>query len=348
MLADLLPSFAINHDVTLIVNKNVENHFSKSIAQSGVNIVSLEINHPYNPISIFKLSRYFKKYDVVHVHLFPSLYWAALAGCVVRTQLVFTEHNTHNKRRNLWWCRPLEQWVYKRYSKIISISELTQRNLMKWLRASNDDSRFVVVNNGINLMDFSHTESHKDYPHTLIMVARFAPAKDQATIIRAMKLLEEDVHLILVGDGSSKKACMELAHSLQVDKRVHFVGNQSNVSTWLSKSDIGIQSSIWEGFGLTAVEMMASGLPVIATDVDGLREVVNDAGLLFPVGDEIVLAEQIRNLLYDEKYYIMVSKRCEERSRLYDISKMSDSYLEIYDHIMKHHHVDAPSDNLGG
>lgn len=118
------------------------------------------------------------------------------------------------------------------------------------------------------------------------MVARFAPSKDQATIIRALLLLDKDVRVRFVGDGETRPECERLAKELGVEDRVDFMGMQSKIPQLIAESYIGIQSSNWEGFGLTAVEMMACGKPVIATNVDGLKQVVEGTGLLFPVGDE--------------------------------------------------------------
>lgn len=330
LLADLLP--IINHevDVTLLVSKRVDNAFIQTIENAGVKIISIEYDKIHSPLNIIKVARYLKNYDVIHVHLFPSLYWVALANIFYGKPLVYTEHSTYNQRRTKWYWRGLEKWIYGRYEKIISISALTQRNLMTWLQAKHNDKRFVVINNGINVKLFSTNEASHEYSKTLIMIGRFSPAKDQATIIKAMALLKDDIHLILVGNGRGIEECKSLACQLKVDNRVHFVGTQSDVSAWIAKADVGIQSSKWEGFGLAAVEMMAGGLPVVATDVDGLREVVQGAGILFPVGNYQILADIINHLLADKRYYDDIKAKCLERSMQYDIHVMADAYMNVY------------------
>ena len=116
--------------------------------------------------------------------------------------------------------------------------------------------------------------------------------------------------------------------------RILFTGNQSDVNTWIAKANVGIQSSNWEGFGLTAVELMAAGKPVVATDVEGLRQVVEGAGLLFPVGDEECLAAMVTRLLEDESYYKQIAERCSERAKMYDIHVTVEKYLGIYNEII--------------
>lgn len=330
LMADLLPLMKKEHDVTILVNKHVDSVFERTIIECGVKIISMNQPNLFSITNLFSLIKLIKGYDVVHVHLFPSLYWVALAVFFVKTNLVYTEHNTSNRRRGKWYFRPIERFIYSRYRRIISISDQTQEALMTWLGARKDDKRFVVINNGINISAFKNVEKEIIYPHTLIMVARFAPAKDQKTIIRAVALLDKDVHVIFVGDGESLEDCKSLAQELNVDERVHFVGMQSNVPSWLAKANIGIQSSFWEGFGLTAVEMMAAGLPVIATDVDGVKQVVEGAGLLFPVGDYVKLADIVSRLITESDFYELHSKKCIERAKQYDIFNMMNSYLEVY------------------
>ena len=98
----------------------------------------------------------------------------------------------------------------------------------------------------------------------------------------------------------------------------------------VASSYIGIQSSQWEGFGLTAVELMAAGKPVIATNVDGLKQVVEGAGEIFNVGNASDLAARVNYLLKDYEYYQKVAKKCVQRAMEYDIAVMSEEYLALY------------------
>lgn len=334
LLSDILPLMAKGNAVTLLVNKDFDNDFSKKVRDAGVKIVSMQCTDPYRLKNIFLLMKMMKGYDIVHVHLFPSLYWAALASLFTRVNLVYTEHSTSNRRRGKWYFRPLESFAYNRYKRVISISEQTRDALVAWVGASSTDKRYVVVNNGVNLSSFSANPTKNRSSKTLIMVSRFVASKDQMTVLRAIRLLPADVHLILVGDGENLAACKAFAESQGLSDRVQFAGNQSDVKAWIAKADVGIQSSKWEGFGLTAVELMAAGKPVVATDVDGLRQVVEGAGLLFPVGDEERLATMVTRLLDDESYYKQIAGKCSERARMYDIHVTVDQYLEIYNEII--------------
>ena len=328
LVADLLPVFKKSVDeVSLLVFHRVHNVFEKALEDAGIEILSLGTHNRYNPLILFKMKRVMENYDIVHVHLFPTLYWAAIANIGIHKSLIYTEHNTMNKRRNKVYLRPIEKWIYSRYDRIISISAETQRELTGWLQEKGE--RYVTIYNGVDVKRFASIKAEVD-KNSLIMVARFAHAKDQETIIRALPHIKKGVSVSFVGDGDNIGHCKECANSIGVIDRVNFLGLRSDVAELIASSYIGIQSSKWEGFGLTAVEIMACSKPIIATEVDGLKQIVEGAGILFPVGDEISLAKVINKLLSDSDYYAEVAKKCRKRANNYDISIMADNYLAEY------------------
>lgn len=335
LLADLLPiQKKQNIDVTLLVNINVDNDFTNHIKSSGITIISLENPCFYSPENILQIRKIIKEYDIIHVHLFPSLYWVAIASIGLKLKLVYTEHSTSNRRRTKAFLKPIERFVYNQYDKIISISEQTSDALKKWLKLNDD--RFISIHNGIDIKTFSPKKTHI-IPKSVIMISRFVASKDQETLIKAMKLLDPDIILRLVGNGVKLDYCKQLAIEEGVDKRVQFLGARSNVTDLIAESYIGVQSSNWEGFGLTAVEIMSMGKPIIVSDVDGLKQVVSGAGIIFPKGNHVQLAEAIKTLLRDESLYKSMVNKCINRAKEYDIVTMAEQYLKVYEECMCRH-----------
>ncbi len=331
LLADILPIQIKDNNVELVVLKNVDSPFRKNIADAGVKIHNIACKSYYNPINAWNLRKYIKNADVVHAHLFPVVWWVAVASQFCKNcNLVYTEHSTHNKRRDKSFLRSIERFTYSRYKKIIGISQQTQDALMSWLKAKPTDPRFVVINNGVVLDKFINANQETD-TNRIIMVSRFAEMKDQETVIRSMENVEKRAHLYLVGDGPNRAHCEKVAREVGVFDRVHFLGARGDIPELVSQSYIGVQSSLWEGFGLTAVEVMAAGKPVIATNVNGLKQVVEGAGLLFEVGDHHALSILINDLLRDKKLYEKTAKKCCERSKLFDIKNMVEKYQTVYD-----------------
>jgi glycosyltransferase involved in cell wall biosynthesis len=329
LLSDLLPLLAQQHEVTLLVNTDIDNAFTSRVKDVGINVIVSRL-HVYSWRNIFFIRKLLDNYDIVHVHLFPTVYWAAFACFSKRTRLVYTEHSTSNRRREKWFLRPVERFVYSRYWKIISISRQTQDALTAWLKTGNDDKRFVTINNGIDLVAFPMRRRQSHTLRTLIQVSRFEASKDQDSVIKAMTLLPSDMQLLLVGDGRRLEECKTLAESLGCSNRIHFLGARSDISALLLQADIAVQASHWEGFGLTAIEAMACGLPVIASDVPGLKQVVEDYGLLFTSGDTTMLARQIMRIVTDPALYEALSAKSVQRASHYDIRTMAKKYLALY------------------
>jgi glycosyltransferase involved in cell wall biosynthesis len=334
LLADFLPLMNRQHDVELLTLKDDPSPFAQQLHEVGIKMHCLNIKSLYNPLVALKIRRFLKRqprYDIIHVHLFPALYWVPLATAGMRQHLIWTEHSTSNRRQQKLFFRYADRMAYSQYDKIICISQATCNSLGEWMGAQANDSRLCVIENGIDTAKFIRKKTERQQPYTLIQVSRFEASKDQDTVIRAMPLLPQDIQLVFVGDGSRMEACKELCKKLNVQDRVRFLGARADIAQLLSEADIAIQSSHWEGFGLTAVEAMAAGLPVIATNVDGLRQVVEDAGMLFTQGDEKELAQTISLLINTPTLYHDLSEKSLQQAKYYDISNMTDKYMEIYE-----------------
>ncbi|REE83085.1 glycosyltransferase involved in cell wall biosynthesis [Lutibacter oceani] len=304
--------------------------------QQCCKIYSLTNKSIYNPFLIFKIIPYFKKYDVIHVHLFPALYWVAFASMLnlKKPKIIYTEHNTTNTRRSSAIFRLVDKFIYKRYTKIVTISKEVDLNLRSHLNFK--PSKFKLINNGINLKNYKNVNPNPknifftEHDKILIQVSSFTEQKDQATLIKSLTELPNYIKLLLVGEGELKPECEALVKKLQLTSRVQFLGIRMDVPQLLKTADIIILSSYHEGLSLSSIEGMASGKPFIASDAPGLTDVVKGAGLLFSVGDAQSLAKQIMKLLNDENYYNEVANACLERSKKYDIQMMVEKHIGFY------------------
>ncbi|PKV50984.1 glycosyltransferase involved in cell wall biosynthesis [Aquimarina sp. MAR_2010_214] len=312
-------------------------------SRSNVNIISLgDKSFVYNPMFALRLNKYLKRYDIVHVHLFPSLYWVALANLISlkKHKIVLTEHSSSNKRRNHSFFRTVDRIIYKQFNKIITISNSVNDNLQNHL-----GSKFTMVHKIYNGIDLEAIRTAKEYDKSelgldkdtklVIQVSSFRYPKDQETVIKAISKLPENVNLLLVGDGELRKKCEELSEKLRIQQRVYFLGIRSDVPRLLKTSDIVVLSSHYEGLSLSSVEGMASGKPFIATSSPGLKEVVENAGRLFPIGDVSALVKEISSLLDDSVHYNEIVYSCQKKAKLFDIEIMTDKYIEVYKEIIK-------------
>ena len=336
LMVDLLPRLkARGLDVDLLLFDGTDTPFRQAAEQSGIKVMDLgRGGSVYSPVKFFRLLPYLKQYDIVHTHNTAPQIFAAAGSVLCSVVLCTTEHNTSNRRRGWRWYAPVDRWVYNRYSRVVCISGKAEDNLRAFIGRSK--AIITTINNGIDVARYASAgasaELERIAPHSrkLIMVAGFRWEKDQDTIIRALRHLPCGFHLFLVGDGVRRSDCARLAHDCGVADRVHFLGLRNDVAELLHAADYVVMSSHFEGLSLSSVEGMSVGKPFLASDVDGLREVVAGAGILFPHTDDGKLAADIMRLESDNTLYCDVAARCRERAQMYDISKMADEYATLY------------------
>lgn len=255
-----------------------------------------------NPIQFIKAIR---KAEVVHVHLFPSLYLGALVSIVSEAKFIFTEHNTWNRRRNYRFFRWLEKFLYKRYSRVLCISKAVKTNLDAWLSFS---SKTEVVENGVDLQHKFYTwKSKKPVGRSILMTGRFVEQKNQDLLIRFISQ-RPDWSLILVGGGPRELTLKNLAKRMLCDNRLYFVQPTRHPIPLPHKPDIYIQSSHWEGFGLTVVEAISSGIPAVVSNVEGVSQLIPtlasfdaevsslEASINFAFSDPMYYPKQLRQI----------------------------------------------------
>jgi glycosyltransferase involved in cell wall biosynthesis len=338
LLVETIPKYKEkNIEVEILLLNGEEHLFYKELRDVHFcPIHSLGKGIVYNPLLPFKIIPFIKKYDIVHVHLFPAFYWVAIAKLFIKTKakFIFTEHNTTNQRRTLLF-RPIERFIYGKYNKIITISKEVENSLIAHLKFLPD--RFVRIENGVDLSKIETAERIKtpffDNPKTdkiVLQVSRFYDQKDQKTLVRALKYLPNSIKLLLVGEGKNKLDVQLIANKLSLNKRVKFLGERNDVPSLLKTADIIVLSSKFEGLSLSSIEGMAAGKPFISSNVPGLMDIVKDAGILFPLGDEKILAKEILFLLENKEQYEVVAKKCKIRAAQYDIQLMLEKHIALY------------------
>lgn len=335
LMVDILPRLkATGVSCELLSFDGEKTPFRTALEREGITIYDFGTKHGiYSLRNIIKLIPFLKKYDIVHTHNFASQLFAAIGSMVYTVVLCTTEHSTSNRRRNWGWYRPIERWMYSRYKKIICISSETFISLQRHVPGV--ESRATVIYNGIPVCQFSEAKpsAQLDAINDIVkitMVAGFRHQKDHPTVIEALKYLPESFHLFLVGDGLRREEYEKFVEKLELASRVHFLGVRDDVAELYKASDIAVMSSKWEGFGLAAAEAMASGTPVIASDVPGLAEVVGDAGLLFTQGDSQDLAQKILLVMDDDSLRERLSLVGPKRAKDFSIDKMVKDYKKLY------------------
>lgn len=340
LLVDLLPLLKDTgkNQVDLLLINGVETSFKKSIQQKGIQVYSLSMtNDVYNPRNILRMRKHLQNYDIIHTHNTACQLFVPLARLFEKSPaiLVTTEHSSSNRRRDRKWMKLLDSWMYNQYKAIICIADKPRQNLETYIGKR---SSLLTINNGVDIKRFvrpiKEIQGQKEF--VITMVAGIRAEKDHKTLLKSLTHLPNCYRLQIVGGGEkeNREQVKSICHDLGLDDRVDFMGVRQDVPEILESSDILVLSSHWEGLSLSSIEGMASGRPFIASDVDGLREIVGGAGALFPHGDDQELATQIQYLCENPDEYKAVAQRCQERARQYDISSMAANYLKLYKELL--------------
>lgn len=297
----------------------------------------------YNPLFIAKLVPIMRRYDIVHTHNSSPQLFVAIASVLCSVELCSTEHTTSNRKRGWKWYAPVESWMYGRYGHVICISKVAEEKLREYMGGAwMDESsklyrRISTIDNGVDVAAFHASEplpadvtGRQKGDFVVTMVAGFREAKDQDTLVRAIAMLPSQYKLWLVGDGVRMATVRALVEELGVEGRVRFWGLRTDVPRVLKSSDVVCMASHWEGLSLSNIEGMSAGKPFMASDVNGLREVTKDWGVLFPESDAKAVANELTRLHDDADYYRAMADRCWQRARQFDIAKTAKRYQAVY------------------
>lgn len=247
--------------------------------------------------------------DLVHAHSTKAGYAARLSSAILRKPVIFTAHGwAFTEGRSPWSRRLLslaERLAAKVTTKIICVSEHDLRLALQFNVARPD--QLVVIHNSIDPQPFLQADGAKirqqlelEETPVLIFVNRLAPQKDPLTLVKAIRDLPS-VKLMMVGDGSLRSEVERFIHDNGLASRVILTGKRWDIPNLLAASDVFVFSSRWEGLPYAIIEAMVAGLPVVATRVGGVPELVEDGitGFLVPPKDPKALAEAIQKLLDD-------------------------------------------------
>lgn len=291
-----------------------------------------------SPLNIFRIWYLIWSgvFDVVHVHLFPSIYWVALAGlfCNRKVSFIYTEHSTGNGRRKFVWLRSLERWVYARYMVVVCICRDVQDSLIGWLPGLKSS---VVINNGINLKRFSDALpvqrkilNFESGDKLIFMAGAFRVEKNQITLVRSLQHLPENYKLVLAGIGSEFERVKSEALLLGIADRVCFLGAVSNVECFMKTADVYVLPSFFEGFGLSAVEAAAAGLPIVYADVSGLRALFSGVGVPIDPTCAVSIAAGVLRATSTEEFRSKLVIDSLAMAQKYDLQEAVKSYCDLY------------------
>jgi len=260
--------------------------------------VRLQAPRDLDPILLVKLVRSLDA-DVVHTHLVHADVYGGVAAKLRRTKLVSTKHNDDPFRAGPF--RHVERALAHAADRVVTISDSLRRFTIE--RVGIPASKVETIHYGLDEPPAPWGENPPDAvpadARVLLSVSRLTPQKGIDTAVQALSLLPEDVVLVVLGEGPERDTIEQLAEEQAVSSRVFLPGRVPDVAAWLRRAAVYVHPARWEGFGLAVLEAMVSGLPVVATNVSSLPELVVDGetGFLVPPDDPAALAAAVERAL---------------------------------------------------
>jgi glycosyltransferase involved in cell wall biosynthesis len=298
----------------------------------GWPVTALAMESGLRPRLIMKLFTIFRRWrpDVTHTHDARALFYAGPAAWLsgVRRSI----HTRHGKN---FGSTPRQVAVGRQLARLVDRYVCVSDDVKAQCVAEGiSPSRLLTIKNGIDLERFAYSGSVPGGP--IVAVARLSPEKDVANLVRATAIAARQIPSLQVevaGAGSCLEDLKHLAASLSIANRITFLGEVRDVTSVLARARMFVLPSRSEGIPLTTLEAMACGLPVVATRVGGLPEVVDHGvtGLLVPPGDPAALAEAVARLWNDPaRRERMGSAGAQRALELFDIRRMVAQYQALY------------------
>lgn len=271
--------------------------------------------------------------DIVHTHLFAGDFWGRVAAYLAGVKIIIsTEHNINTSEGKLkdW----LKSKTNRLATKIIAVSRSVKNYTIK--KYQTPAEKISVIYNGIDISRFSFESV--DFNNKIIFgtVGRLTKQKGHKYLISAFKKVSQklpEAELWIVGEGELRDDLTKQIAKLNLTEKVKLLGTRKNIPAMLNEFDIFVMPSVWEGLGIVVLEAMASGLPIIASDVDGLSELVKDNqnGLLFESKNIEQLSQKMTELVQNETLADKFSRAGREMvENNFDLKKVVREYEEVY------------------
>jgi glycosyltransferase involved in cell wall biosynthesis len=276
--------------------------------------------------------------DLVHCHTTKAGLIGRLAAGIARVPAVFTAHTwCFSEGTSLAWRalgRPAETVGALFSKRIIAVSEANRTAAIAKKIAP--AGKFITVHNGG--ADTTHrAKPGSGNPPRIMMVARFAAQKNQTLLVETVAKLKRPVVLTFIGDGPLRQQAEQAAAACPAHVKVEFLGQRQDIPELLAQADLFVLSTNWEGFPISILEAMRAGLPVISTDVNGVREAVEDGetGLLVAARDGAGLLAALEKLVFDPALLERMGRRGRARfEQSFSLDAMLRKTVSVYEFAM--------------
>ncbi len=321
------------HNVVVVSLFNEETLISKRLEQNGIKVVFLNKKLGFDLEIFSQISKLIKQErpDVVHAHLRSMPYVMPVATWHHVKRKVYTFHSIAQTDGGKVG-KLIYRFFFKHLAVIpVSLSKLVQKSICDVHQLPIEN--IPVVFNGVNLSRCIPKDSYSyDDEFKVIHVGRFADVKNHYAMVTALaELKQEKVRFQFMGDGPLEDDIRQLAKDLDVEDKIDFLGLQSNVYPFLHNADAFVLPSKYEGIPMSIAEAMGTGLPIIASNVGGIPDMLTNeesAILIQPTKDDIIIP--VKRLMNDETLRRCIGTKAREKSVYFSAEMMAEKYIQVY------------------
>lgn len=309
LLASRLPRAEFDPHVCVLTRSGP---FEQDLRQAGVPVTVIGKPHKLDPAAFWRLKRHIVALqpDLVHTWLFAANSYGRAAALAAGVRRIVAGERCVDPWKS-WHELAIDRWLARRTDRIVANSSGVRDF---YVRHGLPAEKFVVIPNGIMPVEVGDVArdrllSELGLPANARLigaVGRLWPQKRLKDLIWAadlLKVIRDDVHLLIIGEGPHRRRLEHYRRQVRIEDKVHFLGHRGDVSRLMRHFDVVWLGSEYEGMPNVVMEAMMAGVPVVATDISGNRDLIvnGETGFLAPVGDRAAFARQTKKLLEDHE-----------------------------------------------
>ena len=303
------------------------------------NEISLGLSNPRDIRAIYRIRSAIKKLYtpsdslIIHAHLSWPFFFVPLSLFHINAILVYTEHNTYNKRRKYFFFKYIDRFFYKKYTVIICISLGVLKSLSAWLSSPCLTDRMDTIFNGSRSFESCYRGSTCNGKISILSIGSLSWQKGFDIGLEAVSLIKGQLReYVIVGSGEEKSQLIRIAESLGISQKVRFVGYQNCIEEYLTNANLLLIPSRWEGFGLVAIEALSAGIPIVAANIDGLNEVLLGckAAYIVEKHNPLEFAEGIKKAITNLRNDKNIHNEARLHARKFNLNTMVNKYKNLY------------------
>jgi len=333
------------YDVTMCVTRGFSGELPRTLTDAGVRIFSLDRGDGLRPQAFGRLIRYLRRerIDVLHAHMFGSNVWGTLLGRLCRVPVIVAHEQTWSYEGDAVRRELDHHLIGRGASAFVAVSSADAERMVTIEKVP--PRKVVTIPNAYiprssgpagDLRDELGLSSEVPL---IVTGAILRPQKSLDVLIDAFALVlgrVPEARLAIAGRGACKAELEARAIEAGVAERVHFLGLRTDMDAILGAGDLAAMSSEFEGTPLFALECMAHRIPLVSTDVGGIRDILDDGRsvLLAPRRDPRALADQLERALLDVELRNSLAQAARDRLSEFTIERTAARFEALYDRLL--------------